>query len=162
MKILVSAIAAAGLMVLGINSAAAQKDPYCDQYAKDYARQATGGNVVGGAVVGGIGGAVLGGILGKGNKQVGTGAAVGALAGGGLGAASRNRAYNQAYAECVAQRTSYKPAPPPPAYGVPPVGSPQWVYQCDLKYKTFDPATGYFIAKYDAYGNPVYRLCNLP
>lgn len=159
MKILVTIVATVGLMGLGVAGASA-KDAYCDQWAKDQAFNQTKGNILGGAAVGGVGGAVLGGILGKKKKGVGTGAAIGALAGGGLGAASRNRAYNQYYADCVANKASYQPAPAP-AYA-PAVGSPQWVAACDAKYKTFNPATGYFIAKYDGAGNPVYRVCSLP
>ena len=164
MKILVTIAATAGLMIAGVATASA-KDAYCDQWAKDQARAETGGNIVGGAVVGGVGGAVLGGILGNKkngkNKGLTTGAVAGALGGGALGAATRNRAYTQAYADCVANKASYQPAPVAPAYA-PPVGSPQWVAACDAKYKTFNPATGYFIAKYDAAGNPVYRVCSLP
>ena len=160
MKILVSAIALAGLIGLGVTSASAKNSAaYCDGYARDVARQQAGGNAVGGAVVGGVGGAVLGGILG-GKKAVAPGAIAGAVGGGVIGGASWKRAYDRAYYQCLNAPPVYV-APPPPAY-IPPVGSYQWVQMCDAKYKTFNPKTGYYIAKYDAYNQPVYRVCSLP
>jgi hypothetical protein len=160
MKILISAVALAGLMGLGVTSASAANSPaYCDSVAKSAANQKAGGNAIGGAVVGGVGGAILGGILGKGNKAVVPGAIAGAVGGGVIGRASWKRAYDEAYYQCLNAPPVY--AAPPPAY-LPPVGSYEWVQACDGKYKTFNPQTGYFIARYDAAGQPVYMMCSLP
>lgn len=155
MKIVVSAIALAGLMGLGVTTASAQNSPaYCDQYAKNYARQTAGGNAVAGAVIGGIGGAVLGGILGKGNKAVAPGAVAGAVGGGVIGGASWQKKYNQAYYQCINQPPQYQA--PPPAYA-PAVGTQAWKQACSQKYNSFDWNTGYYLG-YDG----DYHLCKIP
>ena len=158
MKILISAIALAGLMGLGTTSAFANSAAYCDSVARSVANQKAGGNTIGGAVVGAGAGAVLGGIFGKGNKAVLPGAIAGAVGGGVIGHTSWKRAYDDAYYKCLNQGPKY---PVQPVY-LPPVGSYEWVQACDAKYKTFNPQTGYYVAKIDAAGQPVYRMCTLP
>ncbi|MCB1496732.1 MAG: BA14K family protein [Bauldia sp.] len=158
MKSLVTAVAMVGLVATGFTgfgvtgASAGNSRAYCEQYAKDVSRQETGGNILGGAAVGAIGGAVLGGIFGGGRKgSVGTGAAVGALGGGGLGAVNRTRVYDRAYQECINQKAA------PAAYGAPPVGSKKWKNLCSQKYRSFNPATGY----YKGYDGD-YHLCQIP
>ncbi len=157
MKILISALAVVGAIIVGTGSASAQVDPYCDQYARDYARQHAGGAAIGGAVVGGVGGALLGNIIGGKNGML-PGAAVGAVGGGVVGGAAWKRQYNAAYVQCMSSRPPVRVAPPPqPVYYLPPVGSPQWKQMCSQKYKSFSWDTGYYLG-YDQQ----YHLCSLP
>lgn len=155
MKRLVTVIAMAGVLGLGVTTTASAQNPYCDAYAKDVARSETGGNIVGGAAVGAVGGAILGGIFGKKKKGVGTGAIAGAVGGGAVGAATRNRAYNQAYADCVAQQAAVK-QPVQPAYA-PAVGTNAWKQACSQKYNSFNWNTGYYLG-FDG----DYHLCKIP
>lgn len=154
MKILISAVALAGLMGLGVTSASAANSPaYCNSVAKSVANQKAGGNAVGGAVVGGVGGAVLGGILGKGNKAVVPGAIAGAVGGGVIGRASWKRAYDEAYYQCLNAPPAYTAQP---VY-LPPVGSNEWKQMCSQKYKSFNWNTGY----YTGYDGQLH-MCSLP
>ena len=157
MKKSISMFAAAGVLALGmtsaaINTASAASPAYCDSQARQYANQRAGGNALGGAAVGAIGGAVLGGILG-GGKGAGTGAAIGGVGGAVVGGSSWQKFYNQRYYQCINSGPAYAP----PAYGVPPVGSQAWKQQCSYKYKSFNWNTGYYLG-YDG----DYHICNLP
>lgn len=156
MKIVISAIALAGALVVGTASASAQVDPYCDQYARDYARSRAGGAAVGGAVVGGIGGALLGNVLGGKNAML-PGAAVGALGGGVVGGSAWKKQYNAAYVDCMTSRQPVAVAPAPQPVYLPPVGSKKWKQMCSQKYKSFNWDTGYYVG-YDQQ----YHLCQLP
>lgn len=154
MKLVISAIAFAGALMMGAASASAQVDPYCDQYARDYARSQAGGAAVGGAVIGGIGGALVGNVLGGKNAML-PGAAVGALGGGVVGGSAWKKQYNAAYVDCMTNRRPVA-AKPQPVY-LPPVGSKQWKQMCSQKYKSFNWDTGYYLG-YDQQ----YHLCQLP
>jgi uncharacterized protein YcfJ len=156
MKLVISAIALGGALVMGTASASAQVDPYCDQYARDYARSRAGGAAVGGAVVGGIGGALIGNVLGGKNAML-PGAAVGALGGGVVGGSAWKKQYNAAYVDCMTSRQPVAVAPPPKAAYLPPVGSKQWKQMCSQKYKSFNWDTGYYLGF-----DQQYHLCQLP
>ena len=153
MKILFSALALAGVLMIGMGSASAQVDPYCDQYARDYARTKAGGAAVGGALVGGVGGALLGRVIGGKNAML-PGAVVGAVGGGVAGGAAWKKHYNAAYVECMTSRPVA--VAPQPVY-LPPVGSLEWKQMCSRKYKSFNWDTGYYLG-YDGQ----YHLCALP
>jgi uncharacterized protein YcfJ len=155
MKILISALAVAGVLIIGTQSASAQVDPYCDQYARDYARQTAGGSAIGGAVVGGVGGALVGRLLG-GRGATLPGAAVGAVGGGVVGSAAWKRQYNAAYIQCMNSRPVRVAPAPQPIY-LPPVGSVEWKRMCSGTYNSFNWDTGYFLG----YDNE-YHLCSLP
>ena len=154
MKILISAAALVGTLVLGTVSASAQVDPYCDQVARDYAKSRAGGAAIGGAVVGGIGGALLGNVIGGKNAML-PGAAVGALGGGVIGGTAWKKQYNAAYVDCMTSRRAVAPSPQP--LYLPPVGSNEWKQMCSRKYKSFNWDTGYYTG-YDQQ----YHLCALP
>lgn len=156
MKLVISAIALGGALVMGTASASAQVDPYCDQYARDYARSRAGGAAVGGAVVGGIGGALIGNVLGGKNAML-PGAAVGALGGGVVGGTAWKKQYNAAYVDCMTSRQPVAVAPPRQAVYLPPVGSKKWKQMCSQKYNSFNWDTGYYFG-FDRQ----YHLCQLP
>ena len=156
MKIVISALALAGALILGANSASAQVDPYCDQYARNYAKSQAGGAAVGGAVIGGIGGALLGNVIGGKNAML-PGAALGAVGGGVVGGSAWKKQYNAAYVDCMTSRQAPVAVAPQPIY-LPPVGSKQWKQMCAQKYQSFNWDTGYYIGAQS--GQP--RLCTLP
>ena len=134
---------------LSAGTAAAQQN-YCDGIARDYANSYAGGAAVGGAAVGGamgaVGGAILGGII-NGGKGAGTGALIGgaggAIVGGTQGGRRWQSLYDQAFADCMSRAT----APRPVAGGAPPAWSQQWYQYCSQRYRTFNPNTGYYVAK---------------
>lgn len=165
MKIFVTALAVVGTMALSSGSASAQDGTFCHNqavaYANQHANPVAGG--VGGGIIGAVGGGVLGKVLGKGKKAVKAGALIGGTAGAMVGAAKANekrqQLYNQAYYNCM-----NTPAPTQVIYDAPPAGTPQWNYQCSLKYKSFDPASGTF-QPYRPYAGapfPPRRVCVLP
>jgi len=91
---------------------------------------------------------VLGGIL-NGNRGAGTGAIIGGTGGALLGATQGSRQwqvlYDDAYNDCMIRSANSRPAP---VYdGAPPAWSREWYAYCSQRYRTFNPETGYFIAK---------------
>lgn len=169
MKVFVTTCAVVGALTLVSAPASAQnqQSAYCHNQALAQANAQTstvGGGVVGG-VLGALGGVVAGGILGQGDKAKIAGGVIGGTAGAAIGAGSqknkREQVYQQAYSACMSQ--AY-----PVNYTVPPVGSPEWTYQCNQKYKSFiadpaSPAYGTYQPFRDANGAlPPRRLCELP
>lgn len=150
----------------GTAGSAAAQQQYCDSVARDYANQNAGGNALGGAAVGGVlgaaGGALLGGII-NGNKGAGTGALIGgaggAIVGGTQGGRQWQSLYDQVFNDCMARSARPVPPPPPgrvppppgrvppPGAGAPPAWTQQWYQYCSARYRSFNPNTGYFIAK---------------
>lgn len=165
MKILITAGAIIGAVTLGSGAALAQNATYCHNQATAYANQVANpaGGAVGGGIVGAVGGALAGKLLGQGKGAVAAGAALGGAGGAALGASSqkkkREQAYNEEYYRCM-----NTPAPAPVYYDVPPAGSPQWNYQCSLKYKSFTPSDGTYqpYRPYDGAPLPPRRICTLP
>jgi hypothetical protein len=121
----------------------AQPAAYCDaqarQFANSYSSPAQA--VVGSALAGTAGGAVVGGTIGGKRKSVGRGALMGAGAGAAVGlsgAAVRwQQDYDYAYARCMTA-TNRRNAPP--------AGTPAWIDYCSAKYRSFDPASGMYLA----------------
>jgi len=166
MKIIVTALAVVGTMALS-GTASAQNSIHCQNqataYANQYANPVVGG--VGGGVVGAVGGGVLGKLLGKGKKAVKAGALIGGTAGVLVGASKakqkHQQLYNEAYYNCM---NTPAPAPTQVYYQAPPAGTPQWNYECSLKYNSFQPASGTF-QPYRPYAGaplPPRRVCVLP
>jgi hypothetical protein len=144
MKTLVSFVAAAGFAVLGADAASAS---YCSDQAKHIANSQAAGKTVVGAGLGCLFGKALGG-------KCGTGAVVGGGGGFLIGSAQWQTVYDNAYSECIGSTTQVKVKK---VYVVPPVGSEEWLDQCDNKYNSFDRNTGYF-TKYDG----SLAVCQLP
>jgi uncharacterized protein YcfJ len=171
MKIFVTACAVAGVLALSSGTASAQNPTYChDQaiaFANQYANPVAGG--VGGGIVGAVGGGILGKVLGNSKKDTTAGALIGGTAGVIVGASSakkkHQRLYNEEYYRCMnTPAAAPAPAPAPVYYNIPPAGSPEWNYQCSLKYKSFQPYTGTFqpYRPYPGAPLPPRRVCVLP
>jgi hypothetical protein len=155
MKVLTTTCAAIGALALTAGAASAQPNPtYCHQYASNVADQvpdAVAGGIVGGAA-GTVLGVVAGSILGQGKGAKVAGGVAGGVAGAAVGATAQKKkkqeAYNKAWADCMGQAV-------PVYYQVPPAGSQQWVYECSVKYKSFnaDPSSPLF-GTFQPYANP--------
>jgi len=164
MKILVTALAAAAMLVACVGTASAASSSYCHQEAMAYAdRQANAGaGALGGGVIGAVGGGLLGKAIGNGKRAVGAGAVVGGLAGATIGASqarkNHDRAYREAYDDCMSTPSR------PVRYDAPPAGSREWSYACSQKYRSFDPESGTYQPRPDYAGGPLppRRMCTLP
>jgi BA14K-like protein len=138
------AIAAAVLLAFGaVETASAQNQAACDQYARDYAKQvSSGAEVLGGAAIGAVGGAIIGGLI-NGGKGAGTGALIGGGTGAVGGAVTHSQryqeAYNYAFYNCMNQQQAAQPA----GGGMQP-WTPAWYQYCSSKYKSFNANTGYY------------------
>jgi predicted lipid-binding transport protein (Tim44 family) len=167
MKTLAITCSVLGAMALTVGSAAAQNHTYCHNQAMAAANQIAepaAGGVLGG-LLGGTAGAVGGAVLGQGSEAKALGAIAGGVAGAAIGTNAQKKkkqqVYDQTYANCMS-------AAAPVVYGpVPAAGTPQWVADCSVKYKSFiaDPNSPYF-GTYQPYAsNGVYpprRPCELP
>jgi uncharacterized protein YcfJ len=163
MRIFVTTCAVVGALALGGGAASAQNSTYCHNQAMAYAKQHTNtvaGGVLGGAL-GALGGVIAGDIIGQGKGAKVAGGVIGGTAGAVVGSSSQkkkqNRLYDEEYYRCM-----NTPAPSPVYYDIPPAGSPQWTYQCSLKYKSFDANSGTYqpLAQGGVY--PPRRVCVLP
>ncbi len=153
---MLTAVCAVGLLTaLGATGASAQSAAaYCDSFARNQASQhAHGGEVLGSAVGGAVTGAIIGGIVG-GRKGAGTGAAIGTGVGVVGGAANQsnrwNAIYHQAFNDCMHSHN----APPVHYSEGPEPWTPEWYAYCGAKYRSFNPATGLFLAH-----SGQYRMC---
>jgi hypothetical protein len=166
MKIFLPLAALVSVLFLGAETASAGSPAACDNYARNYANNAAAGKAVASTVIGGVAGGFLGKALG-GNKGVGLGVAAGAFTGFAIGSSQWKRSYDQAYYSCIGPRPAYvvQPQPvyiaQPPVIVLPPIGSPNWNYQCSLKYRSFvatGPGTPGYFTGYDYQ----QRACSLP
>jgi hypothetical protein len=155
-RMLIAACAVGVVAALGTGDASAQSAAaYCDSVARNHASQhAHGGEVLGSAVGGAVTGAIIGGIVG-GKRGAGTGAAIGGGVGAVGGAANQsnrwNALYHQAFNECMAHSHS---APPVHYSEGPEPWTPEWYAYCGAKYRSFNPATGLFLAY-----SGEYKMC---
>jgi len=162
MRIIFTTCAVAGALALSSGAASAQNSTYCYNQATAYANSHSSpvaGGVLGGAL-GALGGVIAGDIIGQGKGAKVAGGVIGGTAGAVVGSKSqankRQLLYNQEYARCMNQ------PPAPVYYEIPPAGSPQWNYQCSLKYKSFDPGSGTYQPLPQGGVYPPRRLCVLP
>jgi uncharacterized protein YcfJ len=163
MRIFITTCAVAGALGLGNGAASAASSTYCANQAQAYANQHTNtvaGGVLGGAL-GALGGVIAGDIIGQGKGAKVAGGIIGGTAGAAVGASSQNKKkqqlYNEEYYRCM-----NTPAPAPVYYDIPAAGSPQWTYQCSLKYKSFDAGSGTYQPLPQGGVYPPRRVCVLP